>query len=138
MNDKIEQIKYNNKVMEHLVNCNQLISSLSIIMMEDKTAKEVFWNNSANDLLYGIISLFLEDYVDGKIKRNGITLSSIKKFQNSFMAEQNFKVLRNYVELKPYGLKSKDKLIPIISTSENIYKSIMSTFNERMTLILIY
>ncbi len=50
------------------------------------------------------------------------------------MTETNLKKLRKYVESKPYGLKSKDKLIPIISTSENTYKSITSIFNERMTL----
>lgn len=142
INDNLKEIdekqqvvmNYKNKSIEHLAEANQLISSLSTMIMEDKTAKEAFWNNSASDLLYGIIALFLEDYVDGKIKREQITLSSIKKFQNSSMTEKNLKILRKYVESKPYGLKSKDKLIPIISTSENTYKSITSIFNERMTL----
>lgn len=133
-NDEKEKMIYKNKSIEHLAECNQLISSLSTMVMEDKTAKEAFWNNSASDLLYGIISLFLEDYADGKIKREQITLSSIKKFQNSSMTDKNLKTLRKYVESKPYGFKSKDKLIPIISTSENTYKSITSIFNERMTL----
>lgn len=132
--DDTKKIEYKNKSIEHLAECNQLISSLSTMIMSDKTAKEAFWNNSASDLLYGIISLFLEDYADGKIKREQITLSSIKKFQNSSMTEVNLKRLRKYIEKKEYGLKSKDKLIPIISTSENTYKSITSIFNERMTL----
>ena len=132
--DDIKKMEYKNKSIEHLAECNQLISSLSTMIMSDKTAKEAFWNNSASDLLYGIISLFLEDYADGKIKREQITLSSIKKFQNSSMTEVNLKRLRKYIEKKDYGLKSKDKLIPIISTSENTYKSITSIFNERMTL----
>lgn len=132
--DEKKKMNYMNNSIEHLAECNQLISSLSTMIMEDKTAKEAFWNNSASDLLYGIISLFLEDYADGKIKREQITLSSIKKFQNSSMTEKNLKTLRKYVESKSYGLKSKDKLIPIISTSENTYKSITSIFNERMTL----
>lgn len=132
--DEIKKMNYQNKSIEHLAEANQLISSLSTMIMEDKTAKEAFWNNSASDLLYGIIALFLEDYADGKIKREQITLSSIKKFQNSSMTETNLKKLRKYVEAKSYGLKSKDKLIPIISTSENTYKSITSIFNERMTL----
>lgn len=127
-------VEYKNKSIEHLAECNQLISSLSTMIMEDKTAKEVFWNNSASDLLYGIISLFLEDYIDGKIKREQITLSSIKKFQNSSMSDKNLKTLKKYIQTKPYGFKSKDKLIPIISTSDNTYKSITSIFNERMTL----
>ena len=58
----------------------------------------------------------------------------MKKFLNSSMTDKNIKVLRKYVEAKPYGCRSKDKLIPIISTSENTYKSITSIFNERMTL----
>ena len=134
--DKKEKIiiNYRNKSIQHLAEANQLISSLSKMLMEDKTAKEAFWNNSASDLLYGIIALFLEDYIEGKIKREQITLSSIKKFQNSSMTDKNIKTLRKYVEAKPYGFKSKDKLIPIISTSENTYKSITSIFNERMTL----
>lgn len=132
--DEFEKIKYKNDSITHLAECNQLIGALSNMIMEDKTAKEAFWNNSASDLLYGIISLFLEDYADGKIKREQITLSSIKKFQNSSMTDKNLKSLKKYVESKQYGNKSKDKLIPIISTSENTYKSITSIFNERMSL----
>ena len=82
-NDEKEKMIYKNKSIEHLAECNQLISSLSTMVMEDKTAKEAFWNNSASDLLYGIIFLFLEDYADGKIKREQITLTSMEKFQNS-------------------------------------------------------
>ena len=141
-NDKLAQseksnkkkIKYQNKSIEHLAECNQLIESISRIIMEDKTAKEAFWNNTASDLLYGLISLFLEEYADGKIKREQITLSSIKKFQNSSLTDKNQKLLKKYVEEKPYGFKSKDKLIPVISSSENTYRSITSVFNERMSL----
>ena len=141
-NDKLAQIeksnkkkiKYQNKSIEHLAECNQLIESISRIIMEDKTAKEAFWNNTASDLLYGLISLFLEEYANGKIKREQITLSSIKKFQNSSLTDKNQKLLKKYVEEKPYGFKSKDKLIPVISSSENTYRSITSVFNERMSL----
>ncbi len=132
--DEDKRIEYQNKSIEHLAECNQLIESISRIIMEDKTAKEAFWNNTASDLLYGLISLFLEEYVDGKIKREQITLSSIKKFQNSSLTDKNQKTLKKYVEEKPYGFKSKDKLIPVISTSDNTYKSITSVFNERMSL----
>lgn len=132
--DEDKRIKYQNKSIEHLAECNQLIESISRIIMEDKTAKEAFWNNTASDLLYGLISLFLEEYADGKIKREQITLSSIKKFQNSSLTDKNQKTLKKYVEEKPYGFKSKDKLIPVISTSDNTYKSITSVFNERMSL----
>ena len=127
-------IKYKNDSIKHFAQCNQIVNDICKMLMSDKTAKEEFWNNSASDLLYGLIFLFLEDYADGKIKREQITLTSIKKFQNSSMADKNIKILRRYVELKPYGCRSKDKLIPIIATSENTYKSITSIFNERMTL----
>lgn len=132
--DEIKKIEYQNKSIEHLAECNQLIESISKIIMEDKTAKEAFWNNSASDLLYGLVALFLEEYVDGKIKREQITLSSIKKFQNSSLTDKNQKLLKKYIEDKPYGVKSKDKLIPVISSSENTYRSITSVFNERMSL----
>ena len=128
------KIKYKNEAITHYAGCNQIVNDICTMIMADKTAKEAFWNNSASDLLYGIIFLFLEDYADGKIKREQITLTSMKKFQNSSMTDKNIKSLRKYVEAKPYGFKSKDKLIPIISTSENTYKSITSIFNERMTL----
>lgn len=39
------------------------------MIMEDGITKEAFGNNSANDLLYGIISLFLEDYAYDRNKR---------------------------------------------------------------------
>ena len=129
-----QKIIYKNEAITHFAQCNQIVNDICTMIMADKTAREAFWNNSASDLLYGIIFLFLEDYADGKIKREQITLTSMKKFQNSSMTDKNIKNLRKYVELKPYGYKSKDKLIPIISTSENTYKSITSTFNERMTL----
>ncbi|MBR1376692.1 MAG: type IV secretory system conjugative DNA transfer family protein [Bacilli bacterium] len=132
--NEIDKMRYKNMAIEHLAECNQLISSISTLIMQDKSAKEAFWNNSASDLLYGLIALFLEDYIDGKISREQITLTSIKKFQNSSMADQNQKKLKNYIANKEYGLKSKDKLLPIISTSDNTYKSITSVFNERMTL----
>ena len=129
-----KKMEYQNIAIEHLAQSNQLIESISKIIMEDKTAKEAFWNNSASDLLYGIIALFLEEYADGKIDRKMITLSSIKKFQNSSMTDKNQKLLKKYITEKPYGLKSKDKLLPVISSSENTYKSITSVFNERMSL----
>ena len=132
--DDYKKIEYQNKAIEHLAECNKLIESISRIIMEDKTAREAFWNNSASDLLYGLIALFLEEYIDGKIKRKQITLSSIKKFQNSSMTQSNQKILKSYIEDKPYGLKSKDKLLPVISTSDTTYKSITSVFNERMSL----
>lgn len=132
--DEVLKINYKNESIIHFAQCNQIVNDICTMIMADKTAKEAFWNNSASDLLYGIIFLFLEDYADGKIKREQITLTSIKKFQNSSMTEKNIKILRKYVESKPYGNRSKDKLIPIISTSENTYKSITSIFNERMTL----
>ncbi len=133
-NDENLKIKYKNESITHYAQCNQIVNDICTMIMADKTAKEAFWNNSASDLLYGIIFLFLEDYADGKIKREQITLTSMKKFQNSSMTDKNIKILRKYVEAKLYGCRSKDKLIPIISTSENTYKSITSIFNERMTL----
>lgn len=129
-----KRIEYKNRSIIHLAECNQLVGTLANMIMEDKTAKEKFWNNSSGDLLYGLIFLFLEDYINGKIERKKITLPSIKKFQNSSMSETNLKTLKKYIELKEYGCKSKDKLLPLLNTSETTYRSITSTFNERMSL----
>ena len=48
--DEYKKMEYKNKSIEHLAECNQLISSLSTLIMSDKTAKEAIWNNSASDL----------------------------------------------------------------------------------------
>lgn len=127
-------IEYKNKSIIHYARCNQLVSDISSMIMNDATAKEKFWNNSSSDLLYGLIFLFLEDYVNGKIKREQITLTSIKKFQSSSMSDVNNKKIKKYIGGKTYDMKSKDKLFSLLNTSETTYRSITSTFSERMSL----
>ena len=64
-NDKLSQkennenlkIKYKNESITHYAQCNQIVNDICTMIMADKTAKEAFWNNSASDLLYGIIFL---------------------------------------------------------------------------------
>ncbi len=129
-----KKMEYKNKSIIHFAEANQLVNDISKMIMDDTTAREKFWNNSSADLLYGIIFLFLEEYADGKINRNQITLTSVKKFQNSSMTETNNKKLKKYMESKTYEMKSKDKLLPILNISDTTYRSITSTFNERMTL----
>lgn len=131
---KKKKIDLKNKSITHFAQCNEFVNDISTMIMNDETAKEKFWNNSSCDLLYGLIFLFLEDYVEGKIERKKITLTSIKKFQNSSMTETNNKLLKNYMEQKTYDMKSKDKLLPLLNISDTTYRSITSTFNERMTL----
>ena len=105
-----------------------------MIMSDKSQEKDPFWNNSARNLLEGLIGLFLEEYRIGKIKREQITLTSINKFENSFMEENNFEILKKYIEKKPYGMKSKDSLTSLLSTAENTLKSITATYNEKMSL----
>ena len=50
------------------------------------------------------------------------------------MTDTNNKNLKKYIESKTYDMKSKDKLLPLLNTSETTYRSITSTFNERMSL----
>ena len=123
-----------NNAMMHFSETNRLITSLATIIMKEKAEKDPFWNNSAKNLLEGLIGLFLEDYRKGKIPREKITLTSIKKFQNSSMDEDNFELLKQYVDSKPYGVKSKDSLTSIFASAENTYKSITATFGEKMSL----
>src|SRR5574344_1333582 len=129
-----EKLNHQNLMMKYYAETNRLISSLSEMIMNDKQTKDPFWNNSARNLLEGLISLFLEDYKEGKITRDKITLTSIKKFQNSSMNEKNFKKFKEYINLKPYGSKSKDALVSILSASENTYKSITAVFGQKMNL----
>ena len=134
--EEIKELSFSeeNKALSHYAECNRLITSISSIITSDKESKDPFWNNSARNLLEGIIGLFLEDYKDKKITREMITLSSIKKFQNSSMTEENAQILSEYIEAKPYGSKSKDSLVSILSSAENTYKSITSVFNEKMAI----
>ena len=103
-------------------------------MQEKHEQKDPFWNESAKNLLEGIIGFFLEEYKLGNIKREKITMTSIRKFQNSSMEQNNFKKFKEYINLKPYGSKSKDALVSILSASENTYKSITAVFGQKMNL----
>lgn len=130
-----KKLEYQNKSISSYAETNRLITSLASMITYDKSqGKDPFWNNSAKNLLEGLIGFFLEEYKDGKISREQITMTSIRKFQNSTMEEKNSKKFKLYIEQKPYGTKSKDSLIPILSSSENTYKSITSVFSEKMAI----
>ena len=127
--------KFNNEAMSHYAETNRLISSLATMVMQEKQEqKDPFWNESAKNLLEGIIGFFLEEYKLGNITRDKITMTSIRKFQNSSMEQNNFKKFKDYINLKPYGSKSKDALVSILSASENTYKSITAVFGQKMNL----
>ena len=134
-NNEQEKLEYQNKSISSYAEVNRLITSLSsMITCEKSQGKDPFWNNSAKNLLEGLIGFFLEEYKDNNITREQITMTSIRKFQNSTMEEKNSKKFKMYIEQKPYGTKSKDSLIPILSSSENTYKSITSVFSEKMAI----
>ena len=70
--DKIKDtdISFNNMAISHLAETNRLITSLSEMIMKEKVeAKDPFWNNSARQLLEGLIGFFLEEYKLGNINR---------------------------------------------------------------------
>lgn len=134
-NDKEKQKEYNNISLSHYAESNRLISSLAAIIMQEKVeGKDPFWNNSARNLLEGLISFFLEEYKEGKIKREQITMTSIRKFQTSMMNDKNERKFKILMEQKPYGTKSKDTLTPLLSMNENTYKSVTGVFNEKMAI----
>lgn len=57
--DKDKKLFFNNKSMYHYAETNRLITSLSDMIMQDKVeAKDPFWNNSARQLLEGLIGFF--------------------------------------------------------------------------------
>lgn len=132
---KKDKVKFNNLAMTSLAETNRLITSLATIIMQEKTQqKDPFWNNSARNLLEGLIGFFLEEYKKNTIKRNQITMTSIRKFQNSSMQEKNFNKFKTYIDRKDYGSKSKDSLTSILNASDNTYKSITAVFGEKMSL----
>ena len=130
-----DKLKYNNKSMSSLAETNRLISSLATMVMQDKVEqKDPFWNESAKNLLEGLIGFFLEEFKAGNISEEKITMTSIRKFQNSSMEESNFKKFKDYINTKSYGSKSKDALVSILSASENTYKSITAVFGQKMNI----
>lgn len=132
---KKDRVKFNNLAMTSLAETNRLITSLATMIMQEKTQqKDPFWNNSARNLLEGLIGFFLEEYKKNNIKRNQITMTSIRKFQNSSMQEKSFNKFKAYIDKKDYGSKSKDSLTSILNVSDNTYKSITAVFGEKMSL----
>lgn len=130
-----EKLNYKNISLSHYAEANRLISSIAtMVMQEEIPGKDPFWNNSAKNLLEGLIGFFLEEFKDGKITREQITMTSIRKFQNSTMEEKNSRFFKSYIERKKYGSKSKDSLMPILSTSDNTYRSITGVFSEKMAI----
>ena len=129
------RLKYNNLSMTFLAETNRLITSLSSMIMVDKMEpKDPFWNNSAKNLLEGLIGFYLEEYKGGHITRNQITMNSIRKFQNSSMQDINLSKFKNYISSKEYGTKSKDSLTSILTSSDSTFKSITAVFGEKMAI----
>ena len=119
---KKDRVKYNNLAMTSLAETNRLIIPLATMIIQEKTQqKDPFWNNSARNLLEGLIGFFLEEYKKNNIKRNQITMTSIRKLQNSSMQEKNFNKFKTYIDRKDYGSKSKDSLTSILNASDNTY-----------------
>lgn len=56
----LKKIDYKNKSIIHFAKCNQMVNDISTMIMNDEPAKEKFWNNSACDLLYGLIFFIFE------------------------------------------------------------------------------
>jgi type IV secretion system protein VirD4 len=130
-----EKMRYTNNSMSHYAETNRLISSLATMVMQEKVEqKDPFWNESAKNLLEGLIGFFLEEYKLGNIKRNQITMTSIRKFQNSSMSNINFEKFIRYLNKREYGSKSKDSLTSVITASENTYRSITSVFGSKMSI----
>ena len=133
--NKSKILKYSNESNLCLAEANRLIKSLSNMLVKDNSEqKDPFWNNSARSLIEGIISLFLEEYKNNKINRNQITMTSIKKFQNSILKDDNLELLKKYLNSKDYGTKSKDNLTPVLNSSESTIKSIFAVAGEKLSI----
>lgn len=132
--DSIQKEYYNNLSISALAESNKLIMTVAESIFSDNTTSDPFWINMAKKTLEGLIAFYLEEYKIKKIRKEQITLPSIKKFQNSLMIESNLLRFKQYINLKPYGSKSKDDLLPIINTSDNTYKSIMAVFDDKMAI----
>lgn len=67
-------------------------------------------------------------------KEEQITMIYISKFQNSTIETANSKKLKDYINKRAYGSKSKDALVSILSASDNTYKSITAVFGQKMNI----
>ena len=133
--DEKAKLEYNNLSMSALAETNRLISSLATMVMQEKhEQKDPFWNESAKNLLEGLIGFFLEEFKLKNIKEEQITMTSIRKFQNSTMETANSKKFKDYINKRAYGSKSKDALVSILSASDNTYKSITAVFGQKMNI----
>lgn len=133
--NKSKILKYSNESNLCMAEANRLIKSLSNMLVKDNSEqKDPFWNNSARSLIEGIISLFLEEYKNNKINRNQITMTSIRKFQNSILKDDNLELLKKYLNSKDYGTKSKDNLTPVLNSSESTIKSIFAVAGEKLSI----
>lgn len=128
--DKIKKCLNNCSIYE--AEANRLTISLAdLIFVEKDTKADPFWLTSSKNLFIGIVGIFLEDYRDGKIREEQITIASIKKFQNSSLIKENQTYLQRNVNNREYGTLSKDYLTSILSASENTYKSVTAVFGSK-------
>lgn len=123
-----------NQSMEGYGEAVRLVGSVSDMICGDPTAKDPYWNSAAGNLLSGLIFLFLENYEDGLITRDKITLNSILKFQISTTEEENAKKFKKIVESISYEKNSKLQLTNVVGASENTYKSVTAVFGQKMNI----
>lgn len=123
-----------NEYMSSYGEACSLVLAISDMITQEANAKDPFWNNSAGNLLSGLIFYFLEQYENEIITRDQITLNMISKFQISTTSEANSKKFKQIVEQIPYNYNSKLKLTPIIGSAENTYKSITAVFGQKMAI----
>ena len=130
----VEKTELMNKSMEGYGEAVRLVGSVSEMITGDATAKDPYWNSAAGNLLSGLIFLFLENYEDGLITRDKITLNSILKFQISTTEEENAKKFKKIVESISYEKNSKLQLTNVVGASENTYKSVTAVFGQKMNI----
>lgn len=125
---------YQNESSKHQAETNRLVISLANLIFTEKESKDPFWINAAKQLFIGIVGIFIEDYKSGLIDEKKISISSVKKFQNSSLTKENQIFLQKNLNERKYGSLSKDYLTSIVSAAENTYKSITAIFGEKMSI----
>ena len=126
--------EYQNESSKHQAETNRLVISLANLIFTEKESKDPFWINAAKQLFIGIVGIFIEDYKSGLIDEKKISISSVKKFQNSSLTKENQIFLQKNLNERKYGSLSKDYLTSIVSAAENTYKSITAIFGEKMSI----
>ena len=120
--------------LKYFSNVENETKNIADLIFNSKNSNDPFWENSASNLLLGLIYLFLEEFKNNKIKKEQINLTSLAEFGSLLSNKEEMNKLKLYLELKQESDKSRSYLLGVLNSSENVFKTILSVYEEKMSL----